>query len=315
MFVMKNESMEELNRLRNCTICPRNCNADRFLNKTGYCRSDSSFNIASICIHKGEEPVISGSKGICNIFFQNCNMQCVYCQNYQISNNYLKKGFKKLCIDEIIEKIICILDTGVESLGFVSAGHCIPQLKIIINSLTQKGYKPITVYNTNGYDKVETLKELEGIIDVYLPDLKYLSGSLAKKYSDSTDYPDIAVKALIEMFRQKSSELIIDVNGYAKSGLIIRHLVLPGYIQNSIEILKFIAEELSTDLFISIMSQYFPPFTLKEFPEINRVLTPDEYQTVIDEIESLGFNNGWVQELSSKYHYKPDFLKDLPFGD
>lgn len=305
--------LEPLEILHDCTICPRNCHTDRFKGKTGYCRSDNSFNIASICLHKGEEPVISGSKGICNIFFTNCNLQCLYCQNHQISNTSISRTFSSMSLDEVIEKIIKILNTGIDMVGFVSPSHFIPQMLAIINATHAHGYHPRWVYNSNGYDKVSTLKTLEGIIDIYLPDMKYMDSQLALKWSDAEDYPEIAAKALKEMFRQKGSRLILNGDHTAASGMIVRHLVLPGQTENSKEVIRFLSSALSSQLHISLMSQYFPIQRVMGNDLLSRTITDKEYQQVIDEMEKQGMENGWVQDVDSSLHYIPDFERKHPF--
>jgi putative pyruvate formate lyase activating enzyme len=307
------ELMATLNDLKDCSICPRNCHANRILGKTGYCRSDAGFNIASICIHKGEEPFISGKYGICNVFFSRCNMQCIFCQNYQISRNDEIVVSYKIQIKEIIGKIIEILDTGVEALGFVSPSHFIPQVKIIISALNQIGRYPIVVFNTNGYDNVSTIKQLEGLIDVYLPDLKYMEEKLSITYSDAPKYPLIASQSILEMYRQKGSTIIPNDNNYAESGLIIRHLVLPGQVENSRSVLRFIANEISTNVHISLMSQYYPNDFVKNHHQLGRVLSFREYSMVTHEMEKLGFTKGWIQEMQSADFYQPDFLNNHPF--
>ena len=299
--------------LKHCTICPRNCNADRSSEKKGYCKSNMSYAVSSIVVHKGEEPVIGGDKGICNIFFSRCNLQCIYCQNYQIScikENIIESNYS---FDEIIIKIKSILDTGVNTIGFVSPSHFTPHVKEIINALNKDNYFPVTVYNTNAYDKVETLKELEGLINIYLPDFKYMDAILSKNLSDSKDYPEIAAKAIKEMYRQKGSTLVKDQEGNAKSGLIIRHLVLPGYVDNSKKVLRYIADEISTNIHISLMSQYHPVKVIEGYPNLNRKLSVEEYYIVINEMEALGFYRGWVQDLESSNNYLPDFDKEHPF--
>ena len=272
-----------------------------------------SYAVSSIVVHKGEEPVIGGDKGICNIFFSRCNLQCIYCQNYQIScikENIIESNYS---FDEIIIKIKSILDTGVNTIGFVSPSHFTPHVKEIINALNKDNYFPVTVYNTNAYDKVETLKELEGLINIYLPDFKYMDAILSKNLSDSKDYPEIAAKAIKEMYRQKGSTLVKDQEGNAKSGLIIRHLVLPGYVDNSKKVLRYIADEISTNIHISLMSQYHPVKVIEGYPNLNRKLSVEEYYIVINEMEALGFYRGWVQDLESSNNYLPDFDKEHPF--
>ncbi len=309
-----NSYSEILKPLENCTLCPKECGANRFSNKLGYCRTDASFNISSICIHKGEEPIISGSNGICNVFFSHCNLQCVYCQNHQISRNKDKGINYKLSLEETVGKIVQFLDAGCNAVGFVSPSHNIPQMKAIIQTIKDLGKEPTFVYNTNGYDKVETIRSLEGLIHVYLPDFKYADAKLSKQYSDAADYPTVAIKAIKEMYRQKGSTVIInEETGQAESGLIIRHLVLPAQIQNSIDSLRLIADEISTGIHISLMAQYFPTEYVKDIQNLNRTLYKQEYQQVVDEMENLGFYRGWVQELESQNFYRPDFEKSHPF--
>jgi putative pyruvate formate lyase activating enzyme len=302
-----------LSELEECTVCPRNCRANRFSKKLGYCKSDASYFISSICIHRGEEPPISGPNGICNIFFGHCNLQCVYCQNHQISFNNNPKAAKKYSLKEVLTEIIACLDAGCKGVGFVSPSHFVPQMKVIINALHALDLHPVIVYNTNGYDKAETLKELEPLIDVYLPDFKYLDPELSRKYSDAKNYPEIAKQAITEMYRQKGSSLITNEKGIAESGVLIRHLVLPGHVHNSIDVLRFIAEEISTSIHISLMSQYHPTSLVNHISPINRILYQDEYQKVVDAFHQFGFYNVWIQDLDSFENYRPDFNKQHPF--
>jgi len=309
--------------LHHCTVCPRNCQVDRIKGKAGYCRSDAGFNVASVCIHHGEEPAISGIKGICNIFFTNCNLQCIYCQNYQISNNHLihktignsARNSNLDVLNEILDTITNILDQGVRSVGFVSPSHFVPQVKVIIQAIEQRGYKPIWVYNSNGYENITTLQTLEGIIDVYLPDFKYSDHELSRKYSDAGNYPDIALKAVKEMVRQKGTVLHLDEDGQAESGIIVRHLVLPGHIDNSLNVIKILAEEISPRLHISLMSQYYPTRIVDKHEFLGKKLTDQEYKTVTDLMEELGMNHGWIQEFESSDFYRPDFNQSHPFED
>jgi len=217
-------------------------------------------------------------------------------------------------LKDIVEQVARLIENGCNGVGFVSPSHMVPQMKIIINALHDNGLYPTIIYNSNGYDKVETLRELEGLIDIYLPDFKYSDNELAKKYSDTPDYSDVAKKAIKEMFRQKGTTVVIDKEiNQAESGLIIRHLVLPGQIKNSIDILRFIAEEFSERVYISLMSQYYPTINVEQYPSLNRSLEAEEYQKVVDEMDALGFVNGWVQELVSSDYYKPNFIKEHPF--
>ncbi|MDP4281048.1 MAG: 4Fe-4S cluster-binding domain-containing protein [Bacteroidota bacterium] len=300
--------------LHDCAICPRNCHVDRFSTRLGFCKSDASLNISSIVKHMGEEPVISGPDGICNIFFTHCNLQCIYCQNYQISKNSTNCSQFHKDFNEAIREITSMLDEGITRVGFVSPSHFIPQMLMIIEKVESLGYKPIWVYNTNGYDRPETIRALEGIIDVYLPDLKYVDSNLSKEYSDAGNYPDVAKLALKEMFHQKGSVLHLKEDQTAISGMIIRHLVLPGQIDNSLGVLRFIAEELSPKIHISLMSQYFPTPAVKSHPLLRRTLTYKEYSKVVNEMDDLGMYNGWIQQMDSSTTYRPDFEKEHPFG-
>ena len=302
-----------LDKLHDCDICPRECHADRFSENLGYCKSDASFNISSIFVHKGEEPPISGENGICNIFFTHCNLQCIYCQNYQISDNRISGKSTEMELNEVIRKVTTILDSGINRVGFVSPSHFIPQVKIIIQCIESLGYDPVWVYNSNGYDKPETLRLLEGIIHVYLPDLKYMESVLAGEYSDAPDYPEVAARALKEMFRQKGAILHFGKDDTAESGIIIRHLVLPGHTDNSLKVLNFIAEELSPRLHISLMSQYYPTPRVSCHPRLNTTVSIEEYSLIVAELDRLGMDNGWIQELSSSSHYRPDFDTCNPF--
>ena len=308
-----NSFTDPLKELANCTVCPRNCHANRLNGKAGFCKSDASFNIGSICIHHGEEPAISGSKGICNVFFTNCNLQCLYCQNHQISDNRNSREESRQSLESVIQQITCILDQGIHRIGFVSPSHFIPQMKVIINVIKSLGYRPIWVYNSNGYDKVESLKSLEGIIDVYLPDFKYMESDIAWKYSGARDYPEQAGKALKEMFRQKGATLMKGEDQTAESGMIIRHLVLPGEVKNSLGVVNFIAEELSPRVHVSLMAQYYPTRQVRHHPTLGRGITAEEYREVIYEMERLGLYNGWIQEFESSEFYRPDFNNPHPF--
>jgi putative pyruvate formate lyase activating enzyme len=305
---------EERELLADCTLCPRECHADRFKGSTGYCRSDAGMNIASICIHTGEEPPVSGPEGICNIFFSGCNLRCIYCQNFEISRPGISPEIDPLRFADALDKITCILDSGIKAVGFVSPSHVIPQVKAIVRGLHERGYRPVTVYNTNGYDKRETIIGLNGMIDVYLPDFKYVTPGISFKYSDAPDYPEVAFTAIKEMYFQKGSSLHTDGMGRAESGLFLRHLVLPGHAEESRRVLRKIAEELSTGVHISLMSQYHPIPSVRDHRLLNRPLYKEEYDSVVREMEELGFRKGWLQDMDSFQNYRPDFSSDSPFG-
>jgi len=294
-----------------CERCPRECRADRADPATGYCRSGAGYEIASICLHRGEEPVISGGRGICNVFFSHCNLQCVYCQNFQISRN--DAPARRMSLDEAVSAVARLLDEGAGAVGFVSPSHMIAQMRSIVESLRAKGYDPTIVMNTNAYDKAGVIESLADIVDVYLPDFKYMDHSLALELSGAWNYPDVARAALREMHRQKGSNLTLREDGVAASGLVIRHLILPGHVENSRAVLRAIAEELSPSVHLSLMSQYYPPPPVAAHPYLGRTISRWEYDEVLDELERLGFHRGWVQELESQESYRPDFTRPHPF--
>jgi putative pyruvate formate lyase activating enzyme len=304
---------EDRSILENCTICPRECRVNRYEGGTGYCGMNAGLNIASICIHRGEEPVISGKDGICNIFFAGCNLHCIYCQNHEISQNSLSAPESGMDPGKVVNKISEILSGGISAVGFVSPSHVVPQVKAIIKGLNSRGFRPVTVYNTNSYDKVEIIRSLSGVIDVYLPDYKYVTPDLATQFSDAPDYPEIALKAIREMYYQKGSTLRTDKNGMAENGMLIRHLVLPGHAEESKKVLKTLAEELSTGVHLSLMSQYHPTYNVRNHPHLNRSLYKAEYESVVEAMQDLGFRNGWIQDMDSYQNYRPDFSRENPF--
>lgn len=299
--------------LENCTLCPRECGVNRLNGGKGYCNVDAGLNIASICIHNGEEPVISGEKGICNIFFAGCNLRCSYCQNWEISRPCLNTDNIRMELPVVLDRIEEILSTGITAVGFVSPSHVVPQMKAIIRGLSLRGIKPITIYNTNSYDKVETLRRIGDLIDVYLPDYKYISPEISSELSDAHDYGEVALKAIKEMYYQKGSTLYSNESGVAERGMLIRHLIIPGHVEESIRVLRSVAEELSPGVNLSLMSQYNPTSNIKHHSGLNRILYRSEYEAVVKEMENLGFRNGWLQDMESNKNYVPDFSKEDPF--
>ena len=302
---------EEIEQLSDCTLCPRECGVNRFSGGKGYCGADAGLNIASICIHRGEEPPISGPDGICNIFFSGCNLKCIYCQNFGISRPGVSSG--NYTFEAALDEIISILESGIKAVGFVSPSHVIPQVRALIREIRRRGYRPITVYNTNSYDKPEVIEGNEELIDVYLPDLKYVTSEIAREYSDAAAYPEIAMAALRKMYYQKGSVLHTDDEGRAEKGILIRHLVLPGHTEESKRVLKKIAEELSPGVSLSLMSQYYPIPEMKDHAYLNRAIYTTEYESIVEVMNSLGFRNGWIQDLNSNLNYRPDFKNTHPF--
>ena len=300
--------------LRSCRVCPRQCGCDRTAGSHGFCRTDAELNIAAITLHRGEEPALSGPLGICNVFFGHCNLQCCFCQNHQISGNDQPIRQTARSPAQAADTIAAILETGVHRLGFVSPSHMAPQMVAIIKEVRRRGFRPIIVYNSNGYDRVQTLRALEDWVDVYLPDCKYSDAELARTLSGTADYPEVAAAALTEMYRQKGSLLHLDDDGLAVCGLIVRHLVLPGAVTNSLNVLRFLANVLSLRLTLSLMAQYQPTAAVACLPPFNRPLLAEEYEQVAAELDRLGFTNGWLQDMASAGWYNPDFSRSTPFS-
>lgn len=293
-------------RLSNCDICPRKCNVNRWQNDRGLCRSGKLASIASYCDHHGEEPALSGSKGSGTIFFNNCNLKCVYCQNYQISQGNDNKR-TELESAELAEIMLFIQNTlGCHNINLVSPSHFVPQIVDAVLYAVPLGLKIPLVYNTNAYDSLDTLRLLDGIIDIYLPDIKYSSDEPAKKYSKAENYVDTSRRAIREMFRQVGN-LVTDNDGLAQRGLIVRHLILPNGIADSSDSLKWLAENLSQEITVSIMAQYNPAHLSFHEPLLSRRITSVEYSQVISLVEDLGLENGWLQEMDSAENYLPDF--------
>jgi len=283
-----------------CCICPRECNADRKNGRYGYCGMSENPVIARVSKHMWEEPCISGEKGSGTIFFSGCVMRCVFCQNYKIS---AEKFGREISVSQLAECYKKLEKSGVHNINLVNPTHFVPA---IIKSLDI--YRPSlpVIYNCGGYEKKETLRKLEGYIDVYLPDFKYATAELAEKYSRAKDYPTVAVSAIGEMLRQQP-ENIFDESGIIQKGVIIRHLILPSNTRNSIAVIDMLKENFGTDITVSLMAQYIPCGKAYNFPEINRKITKREYSKVLSYLESSGLG-GYTQELSSATEkYIPDF--------
>ena len=289
----QNNKDREIEIIKQCTICPHKCKVNREEGKLGRCRAGKNIKIALYSIHNYEEPIISGKNGSGTVFFSNCNLNCIYCQNYEISQQ--GRG-KEITIEDLADIFLIQQNKGAENINLVTPTSYAIQIKQAIIIAKQKGLKLPIIYNTNGYEDIKTLKMLEGYIDIYLPDLKYYYDKTAKKYSNIDGYFEIATKAIKEMYRQVGYTKL-DENGNIKKGLIIRHLILPGNIQNSKKILKYIKENIDPKVYISIMAQYFPTYKAKENSKINRKLTKEEYKEIEDYVYSINIENGYLQEL------------------
>ncbi len=302
-----------MSALERCRLCPHLCGARRESGESGFCRCDTRDNVASICMHRGEEPPISGPHGICNVFFAGCNMRCRFCQNHQISR--MERGEPRAFTETpaVVESVLSTVGRHEASVGFVSPSHVLPAMRRILAGVRARRPGTVFVYNTNAYDRADSIAGLADEIDVYLPDFKYAHDRLAVELSAAPDYPRVALKAIREMVRQKGVELKLARDGRVVSGVIIRHLVLPGHVENSLDCLRRIAETCSNRVFVSLMSQYHPTPSVAHDPVLGRALRAEEYDAVVDELERLGFENGWVQGLSSSDHYLPDFEEEHPF--
>ena len=292
-----------MKELEKCEICPHNCKVNREQGQIGRCRSKDKIKIALVSTHEYEEPCISGKNGSGTVFFSNCNLNCMYCQNYEISQ--LGKG-REITIEELADIFLKQQAKGVNNINLVTptmyAYHIIEAIKIA----RKNGLNLPIIYNTNGYEKVETIKALDGYIDVYLPDLKYYSDILSKKYSNVDKYFEIATKAIKEMYKQVG-QAIFNEEGIIQKGVIIRHLVLPNHLQNTKHILKWIKENLS-DIYVSIMAQYFPTYKAKGDSLIGRKLTQKEYKEIENFLYTLDLQNGYIQELGEhEEEYVPEW--------
>lgn len=283
-------------RLNLCNLCPRKCGSNRSSTSevgNGFCRTGSLLKISSYNAHFGEEPPISGKNGSGTIFFTHCNLRCVFCQNYPISQ--LGHG-QTINIEQLADTMLELQRKKCHNINLVSPSIYIPQILAALEKATELGFTLPLVYNCSGYESVETLKLLDGIIDIYLPDAKYSDNAMAIKYSQAPRYVEVNHAALVEMHRQVGV-LKTDKNGIAIKGLVIRHLVLPNNIAGSLKTLEFIATKISPDTFLSIMAQYHPAHKACGLAELSRRITQEEYELVINKLRRLNLNNGWVQEL------------------
>lgn len=282
-----------MKKLENCNICPHECHVNRNQGKIGRCKANDKVRIALYSTHDFEEPCISGENGSGTVFFSNCNLNCIYCQNYEISQ--LGKG-KDITIEELAEIFIKQQEKGVQNINLVTPTSYVVPIIEAIKIAKAKGLTIPILYNTNAYEKVETLKLLEGYIDIYLPDLKYAENQLGEKYSNIHDYFEIATKAIQEMIRQVGTPKI-EEDGSMEKGVMIRHLVLPNHIGNSKKVLKWIKENLPEGIYVSVMAQYFPTYQAKKVETLNRKLTKEEWKEIENYIEELEIENGYIQEL------------------
>ncbi len=283
--------------LKKCGICPRKCGVDRARGIRGYCRAPLESVVYSHIKHRGEEPALSGAKGSGTVFFSYCNMKCVYCQNYQFSQ--LDNGVKKTR-EKLASIMLELQRSGCHNINLVSPTHYVPQILTALEIAVEGGLNIPIVYNTSGYESLDTIKALDGIIDIYLPDMRYSDNAMAIKYSDAPNYVEYNRSAIEEMYRQVGDLVLYDGDEIARKGLIIRLLVLPNDLSGTKESLKFIGDRISKKTYLSIMSQYYPTFKADSFKEISRRVDKSEYEITVDEASSLGLNNGWIQEYDDR---------------
>ena len=293
-----------LEQLAKCEVCPFKCKVNRIEKNIGRCGCDDKVKIAMYSLHNFEEPCISGKNGSGTVFFSNCNLQCIYCQNYKISQEH--KGYE-ISIEELANIFLKQQEAGANNINLVTPTMYAYQIIEAIKIAKNNGLKIPIIYNTNSYENVETIKALKGYIDVYLPDLKYYNNEIAIKYSKAPNYFKIATDAILEMINQVGSPKF-DENGIIKKGVIIRHLVLPGHILNSKHILKWLKENVEGKAMVSIMAQYFPTYKAKEDKYLNRKLTKKEYEEIEEYLYLLNIENGYMQDLGKhEEEYVPDF--------
>lgn len=293
--------------LKSCTLCPRNCRADRMKGERGVCGQSHELKVARAALHYWEEPCISGTKGSGAVFFSGCSLHCVFCQNEQIANGTVGKV---ITIEHLAEIFLELQQQGANNINLITPGHFIPQIKEALLLAKKQGLFLPIVYNTSSYETVEALKELDGLVDIYLPDFKYMSSRLSEKYSHAPDYAKTAKAAIKEMVRQTKTP-VFDENGeegLLKRGTIVRHLMLPGCMDDSKEILHYLYTTYGNRIYISILNQFTPLSNVAAFPELNRKIMPKEYEKLVDYAIDLGIEQGFIQEGdTAEESFIPDF--------
>ena len=284
--------MKNMNKYENCLLCPRKCGINRRTGQTGVCGVSSEIKVARAALHYWEEPCISGKRGSGAVFFSGCSLHCVFCQNREISDGKEGKVISKERLSDIFMELA---GKGANNINLVTPGQYIPDIVWAVNDAKSRGMKLPIIYNTSGYENVTELKLLEGIVDVYLPDFKYMDSTLSAMYSRAKDYPSVAKQALSEMVRQQPDVVIDDATGLIQKGVIVRQLLLPGHVNDAKAVLKYLYDTYHDHVYISMMSQ-FTPIALKDYPEINRTVTRREYERLIDYALEIGITNAYIQE-------------------
>ena len=284
--------MKNMNKYENCLLCPRKCGINRRTGQTGVCGVSSEIKVARAALHYWEEPCISGKRGSGAVFFSGCSLHCVFCQNREISDGKEGKVISKERLSDIFMELT---DKGANNINLVTPGQYIPDIVWAVNDAKSRGMKLPIIYNTSGYENVTELKLLEGIVDVYLPDFKYMDSTLSARYSRAKDYPSVAKQALSEMVRQQPDVVIDNETGLIQKGVIVRQLLLPGHVNDAKAVLKYLYDTYHDHVYISMMSQ-FTPIALKDYPEINRTVTRREYERLVDYALEIGITNAFIQE-------------------
>ncbi len=284
--------MKNMNKYENCLLCPRKCGINRRTGQTGVCGVSSEIKVARAALHYWEEPCISGKRGSGAVFFSGCSLHCVFCQNREISDGKEGKVISKERLSDIFMELA---DKGANNINLVTPGQYIPDIVWAVNDAKSRGMKLPIIYNTSGYENVTELKLLEGIVDVYLPDFKYMDSTFSARYSRAKDYPSIAKQALSEMVRQQPDVVIDNATGLIQKGVIVRQLLLPGHVNDAKAVLKYLYDTYHDHVYISMMSQ-FTPIALKDYPEINRTVTRREYERLVDYALEIGITNAFIQE-------------------
>lgn len=284
--------MKNMNKYEDCLLCPRKCGINRSTGQTGVCGVSSEIKVARAALHYWEEPCISGKKGSGAVFFSGCSLHCVFCQNREISDGKAGKVISKERLSDIFMELAV---KGANNINLVTPGQYIPDIVWAVNDAKSRGMKLPIIYNTSGYENVTELKLLEGIVDVYLPDFKYMDSTLSARYSRAKDYPSVAKQALSEMVRQQPDVVIDDATGLIQKGVIVRQLLLPGHVNDAKAVLKYLYDTYHDHVYISMMSQ-FTPIALKDYPEINRKVTRREYERLVDYAIEIGITNAFIQE-------------------
>lgn len=284
--------MKNMNKYENCLLCPRKCGINRSTGQTGVCGVSSEIKVARAALHYWEEPCISGKRGSGAVFFSGCSLHCVFCQNREISDGKAGKVISKERLSDIFMELA---DKGANNINLVTPGQYIPDIVWAVNDAKSRGMKLPIIYNTSGYENVTDLKLLEGIVDVYLPDFKYMDSTLSARYSRAKDYPSVAKQALLEMVRQQPDVVIDNATGLIQKGVIVRQLLLPGHVNDAKAVLKYLYDTYHDHVYISMMSQ-FTPIALKDYPEINRTVTRREYERLVDYALEIGITNAFIQE-------------------